>query len=160
MQNDHGLYQALLQKGGFELVRETAGAGQLRLIGRVDQNKFNFWLMVVHQLLVASARGNSSWRCDVSKQYLLGQDGVRHAWRLIFEVARKELPLDKVVPEIVEVVSKTRRPAVVELESQLLPGYRDGQERGGQRPNGKGASAMFTARTGPKAASVVRNGGQ
>jgi hypothetical protein len=150
------LYRLLEQKGGFEVVRDTVSPEQLRVIGRIDQNRFNYWLSVMHQLLSWSAKPTSSWSCDISKQYMLAPDGVRHGWRIILQGR----DLNGAAPEILKAIEQARKPAVQELSSQLLPGYQEGEERAGVRPNGKGASTIFSQVVGPKAVLRARNGGQ
>jgi len=76
-------YAALSEKGGFELVGETAKERQLRITGRVPQRRMAEWLNVLDILLVPIDGCSSA--LDVSKQYFIRKDGRRYAWRIIVQ---------------------------------------------------------------------------
>jgi hypothetical protein len=146
------LYKVLQARGSFEVVHNTVTPKQLRLLGRIDKARFDAWILIVHQLLT---RSSPAWACDVSKQYIAQGTEVRHGWRLIFQAPN----IDAVLPDIIAAINQTKPPAAVELQDQLLPGYRDGQIRGGVNSRGKGVSTPTNPMVGPRAVSRINNGG-
>jgi hypothetical protein len=150
------LYRLLAEKASFEVVKETASASQLRVIGRIGKDKWSYWLPVMERLLRASAETGRAFSCDISKQYLAAPDGVRYAWRLIFQSSALEAAMDR----LIEVVRSAPRPERVELTEVRLPGYAGRAFRGGVSPRGKGATGVFEAETGALRAARIARGGQ
>lgn len=77
------LYWALHRKAGFEVVSQTAGANQIRVLGRIPQNRMPGWLPVMLALLLASEQ--LPWNADISKQYFPRNKKLRFAWRIILQ---------------------------------------------------------------------------
>lgn len=150
MQKDE-LCRALQMRGSFEVVNETTTPKQLRLLGRINKAHFGAWMGIVHQLLIKSG---PKWSCDVSKQYIAQGEQVRHGWRLIFQ----STDFEAAMPEILAAINQVKTPAV-EVQEQLLPGYRDGQMRGGVNARGKGVSTPMNPLVGPMAVARLRSGG-
>jgi|SRR5690606_34152141 len=150
------LYSLLRKKACFEVVKETYKPTQLRVIGRVVNNQFNFWLPTMYQLLKVSSAPDADWTCDISKQYLLHNDSVRYAWRLIFQAN----DLERQLPAVIATVANAPNPSRVEVSSFVLPGYQKDQIRGGQNARGKGATALGSAVIGPMGAVKLSRGGQ
>lgn len=128
------VYAALMRKSGFEVIQEKETSKQLRIMGRVPTERWNFFVPVLHQLLTASAKPGPPWTCDVSKQYLLRNSQVLYAWRVIFQSENLLMQYGDITKTILSASS----PARVELQSQLLPGYKPGDVRGGFNSKGKG----------------------
>lgn len=145
------LLQVLRERGSFEVVKETSSPKQLRLLGRISKERFNAWILIVHQLLTKSG---GAWTCDVSKQYIAQGEQVRHGWRLIFQAP----DLEAAMPSIVAAINQVKTPTI-ELQDQLLPGYHEGQERVTMNPRGKGVSTPLKSMVGPLAVARIRNGG-
>ena len=155
------LYKLLKQRAGLEVVSETADEKKLRLICRLGKDRFNFWVLVMARLLRASITESIPWTCDISKLYVLTDDGsgVRYAWRVIFQTSGKH-NLDTHIPSIMDEIAKSPRPASVDVSEMLLPGYRPGQTRSGISPRGKGASSVLNPSVGPMAVARLNQGGQ
>lgn len=149
------VFTSILARSGFEVVSESSIDKQLRLVGRVDKEKFNVWLASINNLLKTSSKPGCPWSIDISKQYLLVQNSVRFAWRIIIQAEDIEASLEAIITSL----SALPKHSAVELDSYLLPGYVDGQERGGQSATGKGATGILSAITGPRAADRRRAGG-
>ena len=131
------VYSALMQKCGFEVLEEKETSKQLRICGRSHLDKWPFFAPVIHQLLTISHRPGNPWTCDISKQYIVHEGMVRYTWRLIFQAA--DLPAQ--YQSIVAAITGAAQPARVELTRQLLPGYKEGDVRGGFNERGKGTGS-------------------
>jgi hypothetical protein len=136
------VYAALMEKCGFEVVQEKETAVQLRIIGRSGADRWNFFLPVIHTLLTASDKPEGHWTCDISKQMILAHGRVRYGWRMIFQAASRNGidNLQSCYEDIVRVIRSSPRPARVEVDRVLLPGYKAGDVRGGVNAKGKGAA--------------------
>lgn len=135
--NKTNVYAALMRKSGFEVIQEKETDKQLRLMGRSPVDRWNFFVPVMHRLLTASAKPGALWTCDISKQYLLRNDQVLYAWRLIFQADA----LAEQYGDIAKTILSALSPSRVELQSQLLPGCKPGDVRGGFNAKGKGTGA-------------------
>jgi hypothetical protein len=131
------VYAALVRKCGFDVVQEKETAKQLRIMGRIPVERWNFYVPVIHRILTASAKPVALWTCDISKQYLLRNDQVLYAWRLIFQADTLAAQYGDITKTILSAPSPSR----VELQSQLLPGCKPGDVRGGFNAKGKGTGA-------------------
>lgn len=118
------LYKLLGVKAGFEVVKETTPSdGQIRIIGRVHQEKMGSWLPIIKNLLVKS--GTDGWSVDISKQYLVhASEDLRFCWRLIFQAQGGTL--EEMVKNVVFVVQSSPL-AKVEVMSQPLVGRHIGR---------------------------------
>lgn len=153
------LYAALLHRGCYEVHKETARTEQLRLLGRVGQDRFQFFLPVMSVLWEASEDPNVPWTCDISKSYFKDDNGgFRYAWRLIFQSSGS--PIASRYPGITQVVLSAARPERVEVTSVPLAGYDPTRIRGGQSSRGKGAAGVGQALIGPMAVARLNRGGQ
>jgi hypothetical protein len=131
------VYAALAMKSQFVVLQEDETPRQLRIMGRSQLDRWPFFLPIIHTLLTRSAQPESGWTCDISKQYFLSGGRVLYGWRIIFQ---SPVMADRYT-DIIASINSAPRPARVELESQLLPGYKPGEMRGGVNAKGKGASA-------------------
>ena len=131
------VYAALMQKCGFEVLEEAENQRQLRISGRCALERWAFFLPVIHKLITTSDKPGNPWTCDVSKKYIVPNGKVLYTWRLIFQ--GKELQGQ--YADIISTIRSAPRPARVELDRQLLPGYQPGDVRGGVNALGKGVSS-------------------
>lgn len=134
------VYAALAKRSGFEVTEEHESAKQLNINGRSSLERWPFFLPIIHALLTASGKPGNPWTCDVSKKYVLKNRKVCYTWRLIFQGAA----LHEHYRSIASVINAAGQPARVELTSQLLPGYKPGDVRGGVNAKGKGTSSADT----------------
>lgn len=152
------LYEALARRGYFEIVKETAGANQLRLLGRVGKDRTAYLLPVMSMLYDASESPDFNWTVDLSKHHFKDESGAfRWAWRFIFQ---SKAPIETCYPSITQVILSAPRPERVEVSSIPLPGYNPNRVRGGQNSRGKGAAAIGEAFTGPLGVARLNRGGQ
>jgi len=129
---------ALARKSGFEVVQQRETANQLWLMGRSHPDRWGFFSLLINELLVASdEHAEIPWTCDVSKKYLRRGEQLVFGWRLIFQATQVQAQY----PSIIAVIQRAPRPEAVELQSQLLPGYKPGDVRGGVNDKGKGSSS-------------------
>lgn len=131
------VYAALMQRCGFEVLKEQETPKQLRISGRSHLDRWPFFAPVIYQLLEASAKPGSAWTCDVSKMYIIHNNKILYTWRLIFQGD----DLARQYQSIVSAIMASPQPARVELTRQLLPGYKEGDVRGGVNARGKGSQA-------------------
>lgn len=131
------VYAALMQKCGFEVLEELENAKQLRISGRSHRDRWAFFAPVIYQLLDASEKPGTLWTCDVSKKYIKHNGKILYTWRLIFQGA----DIVAQYQSIVSTIMSSPQPARVELTSQLLPGYKPGDVRGGVNARGKGSQS-------------------
>lgn len=94
------LYLALHRKSGFEVVSQTASTNQIRVLGRIPQNRMPGWLPVSLALLLASE--SSPWNADISKQYFPRNRKLRFAWRIILQGEN----IAQHLPQIVGIIDK------------------------------------------------------
>jgi hypothetical protein len=134
------IYIALAKKCFFEVKQDNETPKQLRIIGSCDHERWPFLLPVIHALLTQSGQPTALWTCDISKMYILREGKVLYGWRIIFQGD----DLARHYEQIIATITAAQRPARVEVESMLLPGYKPGQTRGGVNAKGKGASAAGT----------------
>lgn len=147
----------LKDRAGFTVVDEQVGTNQIRLVGRVPPNASQYWVLIVHHMLVQMAQ--RPWKVDISKHYFIRdmESGPRmfYAWRLIFQA---DLVADH-LEDISGVVRSSPQPARVELQEYPLPGA--GANRN-EHKNGKGAGNVDKVLLGPMAATAsfqARSGG-
>lgn len=129
------VYAALMQKCGFEVLEELENAKQLRISGRSHRDRWGFFAPVILQLLEAEEKPGATWTCDISKKYIKHNGKILYTWRLIFQGN----DLAKQYPSIISTIMASAQPARVELTRQLLPGYKEGDVRGGVNARGKGS---------------------
>lgn len=134
------VYGVLMQKCAFEVLDEQESPKQLRIMGRSHRDRWPFFLPVIHKLLKTSKKPGNPWTCDISKMYIENNDKVFYTWRLIFQSA----DLAAQYANIISVIRSADQPARVELDRVLLPGYKEGDVRGGVNAKGKGASTAGT----------------
>ncbi len=133
------LYAALMQKCGFEVLEEEEKAKRLRISGRCALERWSFFLPVIYTLNKASSAAGALWTADISKKYFNANDRVLYSWRIIFQTKTDDLRAQ--YPAIISVIRSAPRPARVELDRQLLPGYQPGDVRGGVNGMGKGVQS-------------------
>jgi hypothetical protein len=137
------LIKALRMRGGYEVVEKTAGANQVRLIGRVPSALVKGWLIIVRQILVRS--GAAPWSADVSKSYFLRSGQVMFGWRLIFQGQG----IEQYLPDIVATVVDSPRPKSTVMEQPLAGASAN---RNKQTPGSlKGAALTGKSVVGPVA---------
>lgn len=134
------VYGVLMQKCAFEVLDEQEKPNQLRIMGRSQRDRWPFFLPVIRRLLMTSKKPGSPWTCDISKMYIEQNEKVFYTWRLIFQGT----DLRTQYANIISTIRSAEQPARVELDRQLLPGYKEGDVRGGVNAKGKGASSAGT----------------
>lgn len=135
------IYAALMKKSAFEVLQENETPSQLRISGRCPLDRWAFFGPVIHRLISVSDVPGNPWTCDVSKKYIIHNDKLLYTWRLIFQGAG----LAEQYPNITQTILNAPQPGRVELTSQLLPGYKPGDVRGGVNERGKGSAPAGTA---------------
>lgn len=135
--NRSNVYAALMQKTGFEVLEESENPKKLRFCGRCKLDKWPFFAPVIHQLITTSKKPGNPWSIDISKQYIVHEGQVRYTWRFIFQAP----DLTAQYQNIVSTIMAAAQPARVEVTRQLLPGYKEGDVRGGFNERGKGTGA-------------------
>jgi hypothetical protein len=145
------LLRVLMQKAGFQVVGQpTKGATQLRIVGRLPDNKgMGQWLLVVDQLLARAEQ--ATWKVDISKQYLRRDGKLRFGWRLIFQGESLEADMQNIAAAVVS----APRPARVEVTEVPLLGASPDRNNGAATGKGAGPSGSFPV--GPLA--IRRMGG-
>ncbi len=123
--------QEALEARSFEVVNANEQTRQLRIMGRVpgDVTSQRNWLLVVDRLLLRAE--SAGWSVDASKQYLRHANGLRFAWRLIFQ--GENLPTH--YADIATTIKAAPQSSRVELTEFPLTGSRQG--RGSAGPVGK-----------------------
>lgn len=148
------LKKILAARAGFEAVDASVAESQIRLIGRVPPNASSHWLLIVHRMLVAC--GRAAWKVDISRQYFLRDlpSGPKlfYAWRLIFQAPQ----IETVMPNILNTIHTSPRPAVVELAEFPLPG---GDTYRKSYANGKGAYSAESVPSVVMSAASRKGGG-
>jgi hypothetical protein len=91
---------ALNRKAGFEVVDQSDNQNQIRILGRVPQNRMPGWLPVMLALLLASEQ--VEWNADISKQYFTRNRKLRFAWRIILQGQG----IERHIPQITRVIEK------------------------------------------------------
>lgn len=157
MSDKANLYSVFLQKCGLEVVKDNLTERRLRGIFRLHKDRWNFFVPVLHRLLTKSDDPSTNWNLDASKHYFLSDGKVRFGWRLIFEAPDG---IEQYLQEISTVVASAPSPARVEISSMILPGYKEGQTRGGVNARGKGSSSVLSPTAGAGAIARLRSGGQ
>lgn len=141
------IVKALNGRCGFEVVDGSSRPDQIRMLGRVPKNHQAFWLLVAQNILTVSAASGGKWSCDISKQLLLREGTIKYAWRLIIQ-AKNVATMNA---DIVKSILTAPRPANVQIEEMLLPGYKPGQSRNEYNESGRGAAEITKAVVGPMA---------
>ncbi len=93
---------ALKKSSGFSVLSSTETPSQLRLVGRVPNDKdgtsLKNWHAVIAALLQLTDLG---WQVDVSKNYFLREGALVYAWRLIFQGDKLSENYDSIVQSII-----------------------------------------------------------
>ncbi len=137
------LLQALVQRiPGLDIRSENESANKFRIIMRVpsERERLAYFWPILHLLLLTADKPESAWKLDASKQYLVRNGKLFYGWRFIFQTGDGS-ELAAYYAEIIKIIHSAPRPARVELDSILLPGYQKGQVRGGTNERGKGSSS-------------------
>jgi hypothetical protein len=125
------LYNALHRKSGFEVVNEANSEKQIRIIGRVTNNRMPTWLVVIQRLLIKAEE--APWSIDISKQYFLRGGKVLFGWRVILQGENIASHLDS----IAEVISGA---PVMKMEINEVPIQRSAHRT--QMIRGRGAQVI------------------
>lgn len=129
------VFAALQRKTGFEIVQEKETDNQLWMMGRCHPDRWGFFSLVINELIFASDSPNVPWTCDISKKYLRKGEKLVYGWRIIIQAAG----VQEHYAQVTAVIMGAPRPSSAELQSQLLPGYKEGDVRGGFNEKGKGS---------------------
>ena len=145
------LYAALSAKG-FQLVGETVGEKQLRLVGRVPQLQMPQWLKVLEALRPEDGAPNAlPWSVDISKQYFKKGGKTKYAWRLILQGENLVAHIAGIIAVVsaVDAVSTPEQYAQVPFRVMEVPLYAAGMDRNdASRNRGKGAQPTLKAVVG------------
>jgi hypothetical protein len=126
MSRGSGLYAALHEKTGAELLNETEKPQQLRFMMRVKKGMpTTMWLSIIDRLLqlgdeqlVANKGSGVTWTIDISKQYFRRPE-LKYGWRVILQGEG----LWDHLPILAEEVRKvTVEAAIVEIQEIPLHG--------------------------------------
>jgi hypothetical protein len=151
------IHVALAQKCGYEVVQNTEKDQQLRIIGRIvedrDGRKMNNWILVIDRLLEAGfAR---PWTIDICKHYFKRSKSspVIFGWRIILQA---EI-VSEHYADIVNLIKTAPTSARAEVTEMPLVGssIHRNSTAGGKR----GAGPMGTIPVGPAAAAQKNMGG-
>ncbi len=142
------LLHKLQERGGFEVVNNTQGASQVRLMGRVPKPAMAGWLILVQRMLIQSDK-SPNWSVDISKQYFLRNEQVVFGWRLIFQ--GKEL--EAYLYEVEQTITNAPR-ARAFVDEQVLAGAQ--ASRNAPDATGKGAQGVLKAAVGPQAVAQAQ----
>lgn len=126
------LYQHLHQRTGFEVVNQTVGENQIRIIHRISKEGMENWLAVMDALFDAEAV--SPWSIDLSKQYFK-RGRVVYGWRFILQAPN----VVEHLPSVIEAVQKAPM-ASHPVSEQPLVGA--GLSRRGVNAVGKGVRGI------------------
>jgi hypothetical protein len=131
------VYAALMRKGAYEVVQEQESVAQLRLMGRSPLNSWSFFFLMINHIIEVADAPQSPWTCDVSKKYFNRNGSTLYGWRFIFQAPR----LADHYAAIVSTILSAPQPTRPEVTTMLLPGYKEGDVRGGVNAKGKGSSS-------------------
>ncbi len=131
------LFNVLVQRTGLTVVEEREREKQLRFLCRVSPKQWAFFGPIVRSLILTSEKPGNPWTCDISKLYMVRNDKVLYIWRIVFQGEA----ISTKYASMIAAIQAAPRPQRVELQSQLLPGYRPGDVRGGVNEKGKGVSS-------------------
>ncbi len=151
------LVAALRAKVGFEVVAQSETPGQLRLLGRIPDDRLglngNNWKIVMWRLLEAMELGRP-WKVDLSKSYFIKKETKRmvYAWRILLQGEGLAAHYADVVNLIK--TSPSARAEVMEIPLGGVDADRN-NTAGGRR----GAGPSGTVKVGPEAAALKRQGG-
>lgn len=136
----------LASKIGFETVKEARYADNYDLVGRMGDNPVDNLMLVFHQLHVASL--DRPWKLDASKVFPLSGRKLVSFFRFSFSGVTEES-----LAEILEIIRRCPKAASKRVTEVALVG----NNKGGQRENGKGAVPAGKALVGPMLrASMLR----
>lgn len=132
-----GLFKALASKG-YDVVSHNVLPSQLRILGRVNNDRQGVWVATMDRIL-AQAEKQTDWSVDLSKTYFRRGGRIVFAWRIIVQ---GEDVLDNLGGLTMAVSTATPEPARV--TEQALVGLRASRDR---LVNGKGAQNALRATT-------------
>lgn len=157
MTTSKDIHEALAQKCGYEVVQNTEKDGQLRVIGRIvedkDGRKMNNWILVINRLLEAGFE--RPWTIDICKHYFKRGKGqpVIFGWRIILQA-------DKVADHYADVVNLIRTaPTSARAEVTEMPLVGSSVHRNSTAGGKRGAGPMGSVPVGPMAVSQKNMGG-
>ena len=122
------IIKKFLDYHGFEVVDLSQNEQQIQYIGRVRVNKVNGFLSAMEGILKEAQ--NNEWSIDVSKMFILKDDKLVHAWRIIYLI--KGVDISDI--EYCHIL-KTEHP---EVEVVKLPGWEKIKDRNAPSDNGRG----------------------
>jgi hypothetical protein len=147
------LVTALRTKCGLQVLESGLGERQIRILGRLPQERMGDWLLFIHHALVQLDDKKPGWTVDISKHYFLYQRKVVYGWRLIFQAPK----IVEFLPSILNAVMGAPESARREIMEVPLLGV--GPNRNSPT-HGRGAGGVLTHLTGPAAlAAIQRNQG-
>jgi hypothetical protein len=132
MSDAQELIKVLHQRLGYETVKPTVSANQIRLAGRVGTAHMRNWVVAAAHLLQVAE--GATWSLDLSKHYFLRAGQMVYTWRLIFQAENVAQHL----PSIIGAINNSPR-ARFEVEEQALPGVNGPRTMMNKR--GKGAAS-------------------
>lgn len=127
----------------FEVLDQGVGETQLRLLGRLPQERVGDWLVFMHH--ICTKMQSHKWKVDISKSYFLRDGKIVFAWRVIFQAPDIEAELQNII-NVVSTSPKSSRTA----ETTSIRLGNASANRNAYR-NGKGAALLGKARVGPRA---------
>jgi len=141
------LTTALRTTLGYETVKPSASEKQIRLLGRLPQNRMGDWLIFVHHIHVSWIEARrSGWTVDISKLYFPLDKRVVFGWRVIFQPRNHADSMAQHLDDIVRAVGMSPKSSRSDVMSIPLVGSRAGMP---QNPNGKGAGLTDHTPVGP-----------
>jgi hypothetical protein len=147
------LKTALKTKLGFEALQATVNAKQIRILGRLPNQRMGDLLIFVHHIhLDWLERKNPGWTVDISKLYFPHPQTkkVVFGWRFIFGGDE----IEKHLPDIVNAVAGTPGSSRVEVMEVPLIGASPNRN---VHVRGKGVGLTDKTPTGPLALSILQN---
>jgi hypothetical protein len=152
------IHAALTQKCGYEVVMNTEKPQQLRIIGRIVEDKegrkINNWLLIIDRLLEA-AFDNRPWTIDICKHYFKRGKGqpLIFGWRIILQA-------EKVAEHYADIVNLIKTaPTSARAEVTEMPLVGSSIHRNSTAGGKRGAGPMGTIPVGPAAALQKNLGG-
>lgn len=130
------LLTLLRSKFGFEAKDVRPGKNQLRILGRLPNNRLGDWLVAMHHVFLRMEQ--CPWAVDISKSYFVRSGKIVFAWRLIFQ---SQEPLERFISTDIcnafEGAPRGTRGQVMEV-----PLIGASALRQGKTARGKGASSI------------------
>lgn len=149
------LKTALKTRLGFEVVQGTGNAKQIRVLGRLPNNRMGDLLVFVHHIHIGwLERKNPGWTADISKLYFPHPQSkkVVFGWRFIFGAD----DVEKHLPDITNAILSTPGSSRVEVMEVPLVGASRNRD---SLVRGKGVQASEKAVVGPMALALMQRGG-